>query len=283
VTCTKNYQLNCQMKNTIDIIVPYWGDFSLLRQTVDSILAQTSDAWHLTILDDHYPDKTAQSYYKELNNKRITYIRHRKNIGITANFNYAIQYASAPYCMIVGCDDKLLPDYVETTLKNIGEADFYQPGVQVIDDKNNVYLPLADKVKRILQPKKSGMLTGEKLATLLCHGNWLYFPSITWKTDTIKRYSFDTKYKILEDVIIELTMIIDGASLYFDTTETFQYRRFAESLSSKEKGKNGIRFGEEKEVYNTFADRFDKIGWKKAARAAKLRVTSRIHSFLSRF
>ena len=54
----------------------------------------------------------------------------------------------------------------------------------------------------------SGILTGEKLATLLCHGNWLYFPSITWKTDTIKRYSFDTKYKILEDVIIELTMII---------------------------------------------------------------------------
>ena len=32
-------------------------------------------------------------------------------------------------------------------------------------------------------------------------------------------------------------MIIDGASLYFDTTETFQYRRFAESLSSKEKVK----------------------------------------------
>ena len=77
-------------------------------------------------------------------------------------------------------------------------------------------------------------------------------------------------------------MIIDGASLYFDTAETFQYRRFAESLSSKEKGKNGIRFGEEKEVYNTFADRFDKIGWKKASRAAKFRITSRIHGLISR-
>ena len=185
--------------------------------------------------------------------------------------------------MIVGCDDKLLPSYVDTALKNIGEADFYQPRAQIINDKSNVYLPLVDKVKRILQPKKSGILSGEKLAASLCCGNWLYFPSITWKTDTLKRYSFDTKYKILEDVIVELTMIIDGASLYFDTTETFQYRRFAESLSSKEKGKNGIRFKEEKEVYDNFSDRFNEIDWKKAARAAKLRVTSRIHSFLSRF
>ena len=259
------------MENSIDIIVPYWGEFSLLKQTVDSVI------------DEHYPDKTAYNHYKKLNDKRITYIRHRKNIGITANFNYAIQHASAPYCMIVGCDDKLLPSYVDTALKNIGEADFYQPRAQIINDKSNVYLPLVDKVKRILQPKKSGILSGEKLAASLCHGNWLYFPSITWKTNTLKKYSFDTKYKILEDVIVELTMIIDGASLYFDTTETFQYRRFAESLSSKEKGKNGIRFKEENEVYDNFSDRFNEIGWKKAARAAKLRVTSRIHSFLSRF
>jgi hypothetical protein len=270
------------MKNSVDIIVPYWGEFLLLKQTVDSVMAQTSKDWHLTILDDHYPDETAYNYYKKLNDKRITYIRHRKNIGITANFNYAIQHASAPYCMIVGCDDKLLPSYVDTMLKNIGEADFYQPRVQIIDDKSNIYLPLVDKVKRILQPKKSGILSGEKLATSLCHGNWLYFPSITWKTDTLKRYSFDTKYKILEDVIVELNMIIDGASLYFDTTETFQYRRFAESLSSKEKGKNGVRFKEEKEVYNDFANKFKSINWNKALFAAKTRITSRAHSLLSK-
>jgi len=271
------------MKNRIDIIIPYWGEFSLLKQAVDSVLEQTNDAWHLTILDDHYPDETAKNYYSKINDKRITYIRHRKNIGITANFNYAIQHASAPYCMIVGCDDKLLPSYVDTALKNIGEADFYQPRVRIIDDKSNVYLPLADKVKRTLQPKKSGILSGEKLAASLCHGNWLYFPSITWKTNTLKKYSFDTKYKILEDVIVELTMIIDGASLYFDTTETFQYRRFAESLSSKEKGKNGIRFKEEKEVYNDFANKFKSINWNKASFAAKTRITSRAHSLLSKF
>ena len=271
------------MKNRIDIIIPYWGEFSLLKQAVDSVLEQTSDAWHLTILDDHYPDETAKNYYSKINDKRITYIRHCKNIGITNNFNYAIKHASAPFCVIMGCDDKLLPNYVETALKNINEADFYQPGVQVIDAKSNVYLPLVDKIKRLLHPKKSCVLAGEKLAMSLCHGNWLYFPSIVWRTSTLKKYSFDPRYKILQDVIIELTMIIDGASLCFDSTETFQYRRFADSLSSKEKSKNGIRFNEEKEVYNNFANKFKDINWKKASFAAKTRITSRAHGLLSKF
>lgn len=269
------------MAKRIDIIIPYWGEFSLLKETVDSILAQTSSNWHLTILDDHYTSTEARDYYKKIADPRITYIRHRRNIGITNNFNYAVKKASSPYCMIVGCDDRLLPNYVETALKNIGDADFYQPRVQVIDGGGNVYLPLTDRVKRILSPKKPGIYSGEKLATSLCHGNWLYFPSITWKTSTLKKYQFDARYKILEDVIVELDMILDGAKLYLDNTETFQYRRFAGSLSSKEKTKNGVRFDEEAEVYANFADKFCQAGWPKAARAAKARITSRINQLLS--
>lgn len=269
------------IKTHVDILLPYWGGVELLKETVDSVLAQTSSEWHLTILDDCYPSKEAYNYYKKLNDPRITYIRHKENIGITNNFNFAIQQASLEYCMIVGCDDRLLPNYVETMLKNIGDADFYQPGVQVINKQGGTYLPLADRIKRFLRPKKQGMYGGEKLAVSLCHGNWLYFPSITWKTSTLKKYSFDATYKILEDVIIELDMIIDGATLCIDNTETFQYRRFDESLSSKEKSKNGVRFDEERAVYSNFSKKFKSIGWERAARSAKFRITSRLHSLLS--
>ena len=268
--------------SSIDIFIPYWGDFSLLKQTVDSVFAQTSDAWHMTILDDHYTSTEAYEYYQKHPDPRLTYIRHEQNIGVTKNFNYAIQAATAPYLMVVGCDDRLLPNYVDTALQNLGEADFYQPSVEVIDAGGNVYLPLGDRVKRQLMPKKSGIYSGEKLATSLCHGNWLYFPSITWKTATVQQYSFNETYKIVEDLDLELCMIIDGAKLSFDTTPTFQYRRFAESLSSKEKGKNGVRFTEENAAYTHFATEFAKIGWKKAERAAKLHITSRINKLISR-
>lgn len=271
------------MKKTIDIMLPYWGDPGLLKETVDSVIAQSSNDWHLTILDDHYDSDEARAYFKTLSHPQITYIRHPKNIGITNNFNFAIKQATAPFCVIVGCDDRFLPNYVERALSMVGDHDFYQPSVEVIDAEGNPHLPMADRVKRLIAPRRSGTYGGEKLAASLCHGCWLYFPSILWKTSTLKRYSFEPKYKIAEDLDMELRMIMDGASLYFDKEKaTFQYRRFSESLSSKEKAKGGIRFSEEAEVYNEFAQRFATHGWKMAERAAKLRITSRLHELMSR-
>lgn len=267
---------------SIDILLPYWGDFALLRKTVESVLAQTSSDWRLIVIDDAYPSDEAANYFHELNDERVSYYKHKKNIGITNNFNYSLRQAKAKYCVMLGCDDLLLPDYVQVALQNIGDADFYQPSVEVIDENDTAYLPLGDRVKRMLQPKKPGKYSGEKLATSLCNGNWLYFPSIVWKTKVAQKYGFDTRYKIAEDVILELNIIKDGGTLFFDTNTTFQYRRFANSLSSREKAKGGVRFNEEDEVYNHFAEVFKKIGWNRAARAAKLRVTSRLHKAISR-
>jgi glycosyltransferase involved in cell wall biosynthesis len=269
------------MIKKVDILLTYWGDFSLLKKTFDSVLAQTSDDWRLFIIDDHYPSLDAKKFFEKITDNRVTYIRHKKNIGITRNFNFAIDQAQSKYCMLLGCDDIMLPNYIEIALKNIGDADFYQPSVEIIDENDVVYKPLGDRVKSFLQPNKSGLYAGEKLATSLCNGNWLYFPSILWKTETIKTYRFDERYKILEDVILELNILKDGGILQFDTTKTFQYRRFASSQSSIEKKKGGVRFTEENDVYTQFSAVFYKLGWKRAARAAKLRITSRVHSFIS--
>jgi glycosyltransferase involved in cell wall biosynthesis len=267
---------------SIDILLPYWGEANLFKKTVDSVLAQTNPNWRLLIFDDCYPSDEAQTYCTSLNDPRIVYRRHEKNIGITNNFNFAVDAAKSNYCSIVGCDDVLLPHYVETALQNIGDADFYQPGVEVIDGNDKVYLPLGDRIKHLLQPRKAGLYSGEKLATSLCHGNWLYFPSIVWRTNSIKRYKFNADYKIVEDVVVELDLIKDGGKLFFDKDHTtFQYRRFANSLSSREKSKGGVRFEEESSAYKHISQVFADRGWKSAARAARWHLTSRLHRLLS--
>ncbi len=265
----------------VDILLPFWGDVELLKKAVESVLAQTEQDWRLLVFDDCYPSEEPARYFQELNDARAIYHRHAKNIGISANFNFAIRAAKAKYSVMLGCDDMLLPNYLERALSRIQEADFYQPRVNVVDEHGRSYAPLGDKVKRVLQPKKSGTYEGERLAASLCHGNWLYFPSILWKTETIKRYGFEEKYKIAEDVILELDIIKDGGKLYFDKEMTFSYRRFSHSLSSIEKVKGGVRFTEEDEVYAHFAQVFQKMGWKKAARAARWRITSRLHQVIS--
>lgn len=263
----------------VDIFIPYWGDFALLKDAVESVIGQSSDQWMLTIIDDCYPSEEARHYFENLSDARITYIRNNKNVGYANNFNNCIEKAKEEYCTILGCDDKLLPNYVESVLTNSLGADFYQPQVEVIDDKGSVYLPLADKVKRLLRPKKAGRYSGERLASSLCKGNWMYFPSIAWKTSTIKKYRFDTTNPMVCDVILELSIIKDGGVLLLDNTVAFQYRRWPESLSSK--AKETSRFHDERKVYERFVKEFSRIGWRRAALSAKLRITSRIHSVIS--
>jgi hypothetical protein len=82
--------------------------------------------------------------------------------------------------------------------------------------------------------------------------------------------------------MVELELVRDGGKLFFDKHNiTFRYRRFAHSLSSREKLKGGVRFNEEREAYEYFAQQFSIIKWRRAARAAHLHITSRIHSLIS--
>ncbi len=270
-------------KNSIDIFIPYWGDLRLLKTAINSVLGQTNENWRLTIIDDNYPGDAAKKYCKSIKDKRVRYIKNNKNLGITNNFNKCVRLAKSKYVMIMGCDDELMPNYTERTLSNIGEADFYQPGVDVIDSRGKKYLPVGDRIKKILQPKKSGIYYGEKLASSLCIGNWLYFPSITWKTETIRKYGFNKSYTIVQDVYLELSIIKDGGTLYFDKEISFRYRRHAKSMSSTGKGKAGKRFEEEEDVYMNFARVFNEIVWIRASKNAKYHITPRTHKLLARF
>ena len=265
----------------VDILLPYWGNVELLKKAIESVLAQTEDDWRLLVFDDCYPSPEPAKYFESIKDKRVIYNRHPKNLGITKNFNFALGQAMADYCVMFGCDDIMLPNYIETALAKIGDADFYQPQVDVIDANGTVYLPLGDRIKKFLRPKKSGTHKGEGLAISLCRGNWLYFPSIMWRTETIKKYGFDDQYKIVEDVVLELDIIKDGGRLHLDNTTTFQYRRSSGSLSSVEKSKDGIRFSEEKGVYNQFSKTFRRMGWRRASFAASARITSRVNQWIS--
>jgi len=264
----------------VDILLPFWGDVSLLKKAVESVLNQSETDWQLLVFDDCYPSEESERYFAKLNDRRIRYTRHSKNIGITKNFNFAAKAAKAKYCVMMGCDDIMLPNYLERSLQLIEDADFYQPRVVVINERGEQCLPLGDRIKRILRPRKSGIHSGQKLATSLCHGNWLYFPSILWKTDLIKKFGFDNHYGVTQDVDLEFKIILSGGQLYIDNQTTFQYRRFSESVSSKEK-KTGKRFDEEDKVYKDYATKFAAKGWKRAALASRLRITSRLHNLMN--
>ena len=267
----------------LDIFIPYWGEPALMRETVESVLGQDSDAWRLTIVDDAYPSDEIQRWVETLGHPRITYLRKDANEGITANYRTCVGLASEPLMAMLGCDDRLLPNYVREMLaahaRFAGPA-IIQPGVDVIDERGQVVKTLADQVKqRVVQPRGGGfqLLGGESLAANLLTGDWLYWPALTFRTERIKAFDFREGYPIIQDLALVMDMVFAGEQLLVTPNVAFQYRRHSASASST-KLIDGSRFAGERAYFALAASQAAEVGWRRAERAARRRLTSRAHA-----
>jgi len=267
----------------LDIFIPYWGEPALMRETVESVLAQDCDDWRLTIVDDAYPGDEIERWVAALGHPRITYVRKDANEGITANYRTCVALASAPLMTMLGCDDRLLPNYVREMLAahaRFPRPAIIQPGVDVIDERGQVVKTLADQVKqRIIQPRAVGyhLLSGESLAANLLAGNWLYWPALTFRTKRIKAFDFREGYPIIQDLALVMDMVFAGEQLLVAPRVAFQYRRHSASASST-KLIDGSRFAGERDYFALAGTQAVEVGWYRAERAARLRLTSRGHA-----
>ncbi|MBN9178512.1 MAG: glycosyltransferase [Microbacterium sp.] len=269
---------------TLEIFVPFWGDPGLLYETVDSVRAQRNPDWRLVIIDDCYPDESVAERFATETDPRITYVRNSTNLGITENYREAIRRATEPHIAILGCDDLLHPNYVDTiahTIAVVPGADVIQPGVDVIDEHGTVIRPLADRVKQgLLAPHGSSgitMLTGEHMATSLIRGDWLYWPSLAFRTETLQRIDFREGLPIIQDLALLMDIAFDGGTLAYNPTLSFSYRRHGGSASQKTL-LDGRRFRDERTYYAEARRLAAAQGWSRTARTARARVMSRLHA-----
>jgi glycosyltransferase involved in cell wall biosynthesis len=269
---------------TLEIFVPFWGDPALLYETVDSVRAQRDPDWRLIVIDDCYPDESVPAYFAELDDERISYTRNEVNLGITENYREAIRRASTEYIAILGCDDLMHPDYVDVitrTIAKVPSADVIQPGVQVIDEHGTVVDPLVDRVKRGMLAPQGGdgiaVLAGERMATSLIRGDWLYWPSLTFRTETLKRIDFREGLPIIQDLALLMDVAFDGGTLAYNPTLAFSYRRHGGSASQKTL-MDGRRFRDERTYYSEARRLAEARGWNRTARTARARIMSRLHA-----
>lgn len=269
---------------TLEIFVPFWGDPALLFLTVESVRAQNDGDWTLTVIDDCYPSDVVAPWFEAVGDERIAYVRNEANLGITENYREAIRRAREPYITILGCDDLMHPNYVETVNRAIAlqpDADVIQPGVDIIDEEGRAIRPLVDRVKqRLLAPRRTqGLvsLRGEQMATSLIRGDWLYWPSLTFRTDTLKRIDFREGLPIIQDLALLMDIAFAGGTLVYDRTPAFSYRRHGGSASQKTL-LDGRRFRDERTYYRQARGLARSLGWRRTEWTARVRLMSRLHA-----
>lgn len=86
-----------------------------LKECIDSILSQTFPDFELIIVNDASPENI-DDIVKSYSDKRIRYYVNEKNFGaeqVVDNWNKCLSLAAGKYIMIMGDDDKLMPQYLD--------------------------------------------------------------------------------------------------------------------------------------------------------------------------
>lgn len=99
----------------VTIAIPTYNRDRYINKSIDSALKQTYKDIEVLVVDNASTDSTSK-LVKKYNDKRVRYIRNKKNVGMMNNWNKCIRLAKGDYLLILGDDDVLSPDAVKIAL-----------------------------------------------------------------------------------------------------------------------------------------------------------------------
>jgi len=106
----------------VDVLIPtYNPKKEHLREALDALLAQTFTNWKALIHDDASSFDVESVVKPYLEDKRFTFIRSDKNLGIGGNWNACFAKTSAPFVAYLFQDDTWMPTYLENALRTLAQ------------------------------------------------------------------------------------------------------------------------------------------------------------------
>ncbi len=121
---------------TITIVLPTYNRPYYLKKTIQTILNQDYPYFELLILDDASTDNT-QEVVEAIQDKRISYVRNKKNLGYGQNLRNGFKFAKGKYIFLISDDDLIMQtDTVSHVIKKMEstQAGYAQLGLMYYDD-----------------------------------------------------------------------------------------------------------------------------------------------------
>lgn len=99
-------------KVLVSVVMSVYNDEQYLKESLDSIFAQTIQNFELIIVDDCSTDRTVE-IIENYHDDRIRLICNSENRGLTRNLNTALEYVQGTYIARMDGDDKSRPERFE--------------------------------------------------------------------------------------------------------------------------------------------------------------------------
>lgn len=106
----------------VTVVIPTYNRAKYLVRGIRSILKQTTERWKLLIVDDGSKDRTKKAVRPFLSDLRITYVKLKKNRGVSYALNHALSLVDTKYFSQLDADDWYEPKTLEICLKKMEKS-----------------------------------------------------------------------------------------------------------------------------------------------------------------
>jgi len=209
----------------IAIITPTRNRLALLRETMDSVAAQSLAAWEHIIVDDGSDDGTAEEVSRRAaEDPRIRYLPRTGAVaGANACRNQGAAATAAPLLVFLDSDDLLDPGALESRVETMGRNQDLDFAVS----RTGVFLHTPGDLGREFDTERAG---DDLLRFLYFETPW-QTTAPTWRRESFDRLGgFDEALPSWQDVDLHVRALT-GDLLYLRLTQVDHHMRWREEAS----------------------------------------------------
>lgn len=212
------------MNDLVSIIVPVYNVEKYIRETMESVVAQTYPHWELLLVEDGSSDGTVDvigGFLEETEDARIRLVRQPSNMGAARARNRGLKEARGRYIAYLDSDDLWVPQKLERELSFLKEkgAAFVFTGYEFVEGDGTG----TGRVVRV----------PEKLSYRQTLGNTTIFTStVMFDTEKISRDKLEMPVVKSEDTALWFRILREGYYAWGLDENLVKYRRAGKSLSS---------------------------------------------------
>lgn len=112
------------MNDLVSVIMPSFNTGKYIKQSIESVMAQTYQNWELLIVDDCSNDNT-DDIIASISDERVRYYKNEHNSGAAVSRNRALREAKGKWIAFLDSDDLWMPDKLEKQIAFMERNNYY--------------------------------------------------------------------------------------------------------------------------------------------------------------
>lgn len=183
----------------VTVIIPSYNHERYISQSIESVVSQSYKNLEIIVIDDGSKDESLK-IINGLADKYGFIVIARENRGLAKTLNEGVGLANGKYISFLASDDYYLPRRIENAVLQLEKS---ADKVVIVYCDGYIINDAGEKIG-LFGDRYSRPLTGSIYDNLLV-GNWIPSIGVTYKTDVLKQFMFDERFKI-EDHTLFLRM-----------------------------------------------------------------------------